>query len=79
MKSTPETEERKNLEYAQEALRAAVAGIDADLREHAAKIREQKSYLWEHRADMDHVEKIAGRQSLEHRALVAENVLARKQ
>ncbi len=77
--SDTETEERKHLEYVQSELQAALAGIDVDLREHAAKIREQKAYLWEQRADMDHVEKIAGRQSVEQRVLAGENVLARKQ
>lgn len=79
MNSKTETEERKHLEKVQSALQDAVAGTDADLRGHAAKIREQKTFLWDHRADMDHVEKMVGRQSLEQRVLVSENALARKQ
>ncbi|MDR9501338.1 MAG: 3'-5' exonuclease [Desulfurivibrionaceae bacterium] len=77
--SKNETAERKHLEYVQSALQDAVAGIDADLRGYAAKVREQKTYLWEHRADMDHVEKISSRQSVEQHVVAGENVLARKE
>lgn len=72
MFATSETKERKHLEYVQSALRAAVADIDTGLWGQAAKIREQKTYLWEHRADMDHVKKIATRQSVEQTVLAAD-------
>ncbi len=73
-----EMEERNRLEQVRQKLLLAVKHIDATLRDHAVKIREQKTYLWEHRADMDHVEKIATRQLVEQRSMIGEHDLARR-
>ncbi|MDW7773759.1 MAG: 3'-5' exonuclease [Desulfobulbaceae bacterium] len=78
MNNITETDERAYLEKVRIKLRAALVQIDSRLRDQAAKIQEQKNYLWEHRADMDHVEKISTRQSVEQTVLAGENVLARK-
>ncbi|MFH7320542.1 HelD family protein [Desulfurivibrio sp. D14AmB] len=73
-----EMEERNRLEQVRQKLLLAVKHIDTTLRDHAVKIREQKTYLWEHRADMDHVEKITTRQLVEQRSMLGEHDLARK-
>ncbi|MFN2355740.1 MAG: helicase, partial [Desulfopila sp.] len=73
-----ETKEKAHLESAKTKLHAAVERIDSTLRDHATKIQEQKTYLWEHRTDMDHAEKVSTRQSTEQRVLAAEAVLANK-
>lgn len=73
-----EIEEKAHLEETKVQLRTAVARIDTTLSNHATKIKEQKTYLWEQRADMDHAEKVSSRQSAEQRILSAEAVLASK-
>ncbi|HHO48399.1 MAG TPA: hypothetical protein ENN06_08105 [Desulfobacteraceae bacterium] len=78
MINTTETMERAHLEKVRIKLRATMVQIDSRLRDQAAEIREQKNYLWEQRAEMDHVEKISTRQSIEQTVLAGENVLARK-
>jgi DNA helicase II / ATP-dependent DNA helicase PcrA len=78
MNFDPESAERNRLEQVRQKLFLAVARVDAALRDHAARIQEQKTYLWEHRADMDHVEKIATRQFVEQRSRAGEHDLARK-
>lgn len=76
---TTESEEKKHLVEVQKKLHTALVATDISLSEHAAIIREQKAYLWGHRADMDHVEKISTRQSVEQRVLAGENVRTRQQ
>jgi DNA helicase-2/ATP-dependent DNA helicase PcrA len=60
-----EADERRHLDTVLAALQAALAQLDARVRAYAADVQAQKTYLWEHRADMDHVEKISTRQSVE--------------
>jgi DNA helicase-2/ATP-dependent DNA helicase PcrA len=42
----------------------------------AQDIQAQKTYLWESKADMDHVEKISTRQSIEQAVMTGETILA---
>jgi len=48
------------------------------LNRYAQDVKDQKTYLWENRAEMDHVEKVASRDYVERSAATAENVLAYK-
>lgn len=73
-----ETEEKAHLQGVKIKLQTAVERIDSTLRDHATKIQEQKTYLWEHRTDMDHAEKVSTRQSTDQRVLAAEAVLNNK-
>lgn len=51
--STIEHEERARLEQFQARLRRTLREVEARLQHYAADVREQKTYLWESRSDMD--------------------------
>lgn len=57
------TDEKAYLETVKEKLSDAYTALDARVRRYANEIKDQKTYLWEHRGDMDHVEKVATRQA----------------
>lgn len=78
MPTNPETQERAHLQTVLDALRGALDRIDTRLGDYARDIQKQKDYLWEHRADMDHVEKISNRQSIEQALDAGEALLAHK-
>ncbi|MBE0454736.1 MAG: ATP-binding domain-containing protein [Roseovarius sp.] len=61
----PEVEEKARLESCQLSIRTAVAEIDTRLGDYAREIQARKEYMWEARRDMDHIEKIAVRQTIE--------------
>ncbi|MEX1198625.1 MAG: UvrD-helicase domain-containing protein [Pseudohongiellaceae bacterium] len=63
--STPEREEQVRLEQCQAGIRRNLAEIEKRLKEYSDEIQERKTYLWEARRDMDHVEKINVRQTVE--------------
>ncbi|MFN2353441.1 MAG: 3'-5' exonuclease [Desulfopila sp.] len=73
-----ENEERAYLEAIKEKLGGALAILDGRVRQYAQNVRDQKNYLWEHRADMDHVEKISARESAHQAVLSGEAVMAGK-
>lgn len=77
MKKT-EAEERGRLEDFKIRLHHALQDIEARLNHYAQDIQTQKNYLWESKADMDHVEKISTRQSIQQAVMTGENILARK-
>ena len=52
--------------------------IEKTVNTHVKEIQENKVYLWENKDGMDHVEKVAVRQSVTQIALTGENALARK-
>lgn len=58
-------EERQHLQTVLTTLNAVLEHLDARVRAYAEDVQAQKTYLWEHRADMDHAEKISTRQSVE--------------
>nr|MBS0021314.1 AAA family ATPase [Gammaproteobacteria bacterium] len=73
-----EAEEHHRLEAVQASLRDALDEIDARVSRYANDVQEQKNYSWEHRAEMDHVEKIATRQSIAQAVFTAEAALEKK-
>jgi DNA helicase-2/ATP-dependent DNA helicase PcrA len=60
-----ETEEKTRLRACQTSIRNTLTQIDVCLGEYAREIQARKEYLWEARRDMDHIEKIAVRQTIE--------------
>ncbi|MBD1401756.1 HelD family protein [Pelovirga terrestris] len=75
----PQRDERLHLEYVQNRLDEAISRIDTRLKQYRQNIEDQKNYLWESRADMDHVEKVTTRQSIEQMVMTGETILAQKQ
>lgn len=73
-----EAEERRHLEHVKERLGEALQGLGARARRYAADAREQKKYIWENKADLDHVEKASARESAQQAVLTGETVLAAK-
>jgi DNA helicase II / ATP-dependent DNA helicase PcrA len=63
--TTAESREKARLEECKASIRHALAGIDTRLGDYAREIQARKEYLWEARRDMDHIEKIAVRQTIE--------------
>jgi len=63
--TTVETEEKARLEDCQTSIRNALAEIGSRLNDYAEEIKARKEYMWEARRDMDHIEKIAVRQTTE--------------
>ncbi|MDT8441851.1 MAG: 3'-5' exonuclease [Desulfuromonadales bacterium] len=74
-----EQQERARLADVQGRLRRTVADIDARLARYQRDIQEQKTYLWENKAGMDHVEKVSSRQSIEQMLMTGETLQAQKQ
>ncbi|MDT8385819.1 MAG: AAA family ATPase, partial [Gammaproteobacteria bacterium] len=77
--STVETEEKARLEDCQASIRNALGAIDTRLGDYAREIQTRKEYLWEARRDMDHIEKIAVRQTIEQTLDSAEMLQAQQQ
>ncbi len=73
-----EQEEKTYLEKIKERLLRAINDADAVAGSQAREMQESKDYLWENRAGMDHVEKVAVRQSITQIALTGENAAERK-
>lgn len=71
-------QEAQHLTHTQQRLQAALDDIDARVRRYAQEIQEQKVYLWENRAGMDHAEKVSGRQAVGETVLTGEAALAQK-
>lgn len=63
--NTAETEEQARLVRCQEIIQRTLNEIGDRLHEYAQEIQTRKTYLWEARRDMDHIEKIAVRQTIE--------------
>ena len=76
--SPAEVEERMRLEAVKARLRHTLRGIDVRLDEVASDVQDQKAHLWENRADLDHVEKIAARESIRIAATSGEAVQAQR-
>ncbi|MCA1757277.1 MAG: AAA family ATPase [Bacteroidales bacterium] len=73
-----EIDEREYLTKIKDMLRAAIDRIDSAVAGYTKELQEQKDYLWEHRAGMDHVEKVAVRQSVTRAALTGEAAVEKK-
>jgi DNA helicase-2/ATP-dependent DNA helicase PcrA len=60
-----ESEERERLEACQTRIRDAIRQLDQRLGEQTREVQSENAYMWEARGDMDHIEKIAVRQTIE--------------
>jgi DNA helicase II / ATP-dependent DNA helicase PcrA len=67
-----ETEEHDRLALVTGRLRHALENLDSRLSSYARDVREQKSYFWESKADMDGAEKAFTRQSIEQAIVTGE-------
>ncbi len=74
-----EKEERAHLSFIKEKIGAAIEDSDDNIRNYSKEIQDNKDYLWEHKSGMDHVEKIAVRQSIDQFALTGEKAVAGKE
>ncbi len=70
--TTAEQEERARLDACRERIEDTLAGLRARLAADAKEIQDSKDFLWEARRDMDHIEKIAVRQTIEQKTRAAE-------
>ncbi|MDZ7668703.1 MAG: hypothetical protein U5Q16_04525 [Gammaproteobacteria bacterium] len=77
--STARSREQAYLEQVRTRLNGAIADCSSRLRGYATEIQEQKTYLWSNRDEMDHIEKIAQRQSIEQAVNSGDFVLARRE
>ncbi|MCF8370554.1 MAG: AAA family ATPase [Bacteroidales bacterium] len=73
-----ENDERNYLEHIKRKLEIAIADTDSNVNSVSKEIQENKEYLWENKAGMDHAEKVAVRQSIDQFALTGENAVAKK-
>jgi len=73
-----EAREREYLEEVKTKLGDALERIDARVRRYAQEIQEQKTYLWENRAEMDHAEKVSTRQAVTQSVMTGEVILENK-
>jgi DNA helicase-2/ATP-dependent DNA helicase PcrA len=74
-----EIEERTHLAMIEDCLHQALREADTRLTHYARDIQAQKKYLWEARTDMDHIEKISTRESIQQAVTSGEMVSAHKQ
>lgn len=76
--TTAEHEERMRLAHCQTRIQDTLLDIDSRLDESASEIQTRKSYMWDARRDMDHIEKIAVRQTIEQTERSAEFLQAQR-
>jgi DNA helicase II / ATP-dependent DNA helicase PcrA len=77
--STAKDEELTRLKDCQRRMQAALRAIDSRLQNYAGEIQTRKDYLWDARRDMDHIGKIAVRQTIEQTLDSAEVLKAQQQ
>lgn len=73
-----EEKERTYLSSVINKLNKTIHNIDEDVRKRLKELKEEKKYLHENKAGMDHVEKISVRQSIDQSALIGEANVAKK-
>ncbi|MFO7953337.1 HelD family protein [Thioalkalivibrio sp.] len=71
-------EEQVRLAKVHARLERNLSAIEARLQDYAGEIREQKRYLWDARDEMDHIEKIAQRESIDQSERSAGNLAERR-
>lgn len=76
--SAAEAEERARLSDVHARLAQALKATDARLQHYARDIEEQKTYLSENRDEMDHIEKIASRESIDQSVRSGDFLWAKK-
>lgn len=67
--SRTRTEEELRLAHLHERLDHVIRGIENRMRDYDQDVKDQKTYMWEQRREMDFIEKIASRQSIEQSEL----------
>lgn len=67
-----EREERTRLETCLQTIGGNLQTIGSRLKAYAKEIQESKDYMWEARRDLDHIDKIALRQTIEQKMRAAE-------
>ncbi|KGK42135.1 helicase [Nitrincola sp. A-D6] len=77
--TSAKNEEQSRLASCQDSIRRMLHTIDARLSSYSQEIQTRKEYLWEARRDMDHIEKISVRQSIEQSLDSAEVIKAQHQ
>lgn len=78
MTKNAEKIETEQLRYIQQRLTHNIDYLDSRLADYRDDIEQQKSYLWENRDEMDHIEKIAARQSIEQAVFSGDKALELK-
>ena len=73
MYNPTEQDERNHLDDIKNKLTVAINHADANVNSLSQEIQDSKDYLYENKAGMDHVEKVAVRQSIEQYAIKGEN------
>ena len=73
-----EQDERDYLSAVKTNISAAIKAIDKKLETYARELKENKEYLYENKADMDHVEKNSVRETVNQKAASGENAVAKK-
>lgn len=74
-----EAEENSRLEACHHRIDANMTAISTRLQSYAREIQETKTYMWEARRDLDHIDKIALRQSIDQKTRSAEVLYAQQQ
>ncbi|QNI03878.1 ATP-binding domain-containing protein [Halomonas sp. SH5A2] len=59
-------------------IRANISELDERLTAYADDIQSQKEYLWNSRDEMDHIEKISARESIQQSVMTGDNALTRR-
>jgi|TARA_A100001518_G_C1227050_1_gene78643 DNA helicase-2/ATP-dependent DNA helicase PcrA len=70
--------ERHHLELTLRRIDVNIAELDERLAIYAEDIQTQKEYLWSSRDEMDHIEKISARESIQQAVMTGENALTRQ-
>jgi len=68
-----ETDERERLRHVQACIQAEIDRVETLVGDQSANMLELKTYLADNKADMDHVEKVSVRQSVEQMGLVGDH------
>lgn len=73
-----EADERQYLEIIKTKLQETIDNADNTVTNLAREVKENKEFLWENKAGMDHAEKVAVRQSITQIAMTGESALEKK-
>ncbi|HSP57975.1 MAG TPA: UvrD-helicase domain-containing protein [Halomonas sp.] len=70
--------ERRALDHTLERIEVNLEALNQRLKAYAEDIQAQKEYLWNSRDEMDHIEKVSARDSIQQAVMTGDNVLARR-
>ncbi|SDN77021.1 HelD family protein [Vreelandella arcis] len=70
--------EQRHLHDILQRIRANISELDERLTAYADDIQSQKEYLWNSRDEMDHIEKISARESIQQSVMTGDNALTRR-